>query len=146
MTRDDAMRLLGIDLEGRDSGAVEEAYASLAAEAARRIASTPTSALREKYRQQAERLRQARDLLLGDARPRNDPAPLSLIKRSGSGVGTRSAVAVAVALLLGAIVTFPVWRTWTDGSESNEADAKKTAGGIAEQVAELWLWHPRRDE
>ncbi len=41
----------------------------------------------------------------------------ALASRSGSGVGTRAGVAAAVAIFLGAIVTFPVWRT--DGSEGN---------------------------
>jgi formylglycine-generating enzyme required for sulfatase activity len=39
----------------------------------------------------------------------------ALTSRSGSSVGMRTAVAMAVALLLGAAATFPFWRTWMGG-------------------------------
>ena len=81
MTRDDAIRLLGISRDHDDPGTVREAYDAQAAAVAQRVASAPTPALREKYQQQAERLRQARDLLLGDTQTRNDPGPLSLTKQ-----------------------------------------------------------------
>ena len=37
----------------------------------------------------------------------------ALASRASVSIGTRVAVAVAIAILLGSIVTFPVWRSWT---------------------------------
>jgi tetratricopeptide (TPR) repeat protein len=81
MTRDEAMRLLEISREDHDPGVVHEAYTAQAAAVAQRVASAPTSALREKFQQQADRLRQARSLLLGNAHPQYVPGNLSLTKQ-----------------------------------------------------------------
>jgi formylglycine-generating enzyme required for sulfatase activity/serine/threonine protein kinase len=76
MTRDEAMRLLDISREDHDPGVIHEAYTAQAAAVARRVASAPTSALREKFQQQADRLRQARSLLLSNAHPQYDSGDL----------------------------------------------------------------------
>ncbi len=69
MTRDDAMRLLGITANPDDPAAIHEAYTPRAAAASQSVASASSPALRAEYEQQAERLQQARDLLLGRGRP-----------------------------------------------------------------------------
>jgi WD40 repeat protein len=79
MTRDEALQVLG--LSDADPRGIPPAFEARAADLAARIAGTPTPALREEYQQQTERLRQARDWLLGNVQPRSDPDPLTLTKQ-----------------------------------------------------------------
>ena len=81
MTRDDAMILLGLTRADGDLTAIHAAYKSIAATLIARAASALTPSLREKYEQQAARLREARDLLLGDATPSANLPLLSLTKQ-----------------------------------------------------------------
>jgi len=80
LTQDEALQLLEMT-DGHEPDAIRSAYAARASDLSQRIASAPIPALRDKFEQQAERLRQARDRLLGDPQPRNDPSPLTLTKQ-----------------------------------------------------------------
>jgi hypothetical protein len=80
MTRNEENGLLGLP-DGEDAATIRRAFEQRSAELNGRIASAPTASLRVTYRRQAERLRQARDLLLDGNHPRNDPDPLSLTKQ-----------------------------------------------------------------
>jgi tetratricopeptide (TPR) repeat protein len=76
MTRDEAVQLLGLS-ESQDPNAVRESFNSRNADLTQRVTSAPTTALRAVYEQRADRLRQARDLLLGEVLPRPASSPLT---------------------------------------------------------------------
>ena len=80
MTRDEAKELLGIP-DAEDLTALVRAFEQRSGVLAGQIASAPNPAPREKYQLQAQRLRQARDLLIGDGGTQNGAGALSLTKQ-----------------------------------------------------------------
>jgi hypothetical protein len=80
MTRDEAWKFLELE-DGSNPEAVEAVFARRTADLARRIAGAATPTLRTLYEQQAERLREAREVLLRNGRSRSTPPTLSMTQQ-----------------------------------------------------------------